>query len=167
MIALANVASAKLLSSPVEELTLAEQVSAHVMLRALCEASETRMAEVKDSLSVYVEAKGEAEGKKGTKAITILESKVSLEKRTASLPDYNGLLTLLEAKGLHVSDALDEVKTLKINPSKIAFLVATGKVKEEEINALRPVVPALRIYPSAALEEAIEPLKALAGKGEE
>ena len=166
MIKLASVSAESILSAPVDTLSLSDKVSAHVVLAALCEASKARLEALKGDLTIYTIAKGEEEGDKGTIALTVDNSKVSIESRRPTSPECDGLLELLTAKGLSMDEATDEVKARKVNPSKVAYLVSIGKVTQEEIDALRPVIPALRIYPSKALKAAIEPLKALAGKAE-
>ena len=166
MIKLANVSTESILSSPVDTLSLADKVSAHVVLAALCEASKARLEALKGDLTIYTMAKGQEEGDKGTVALTVENSKVSIESRRPTSPECDGLLELLHAKGLTADDATDVVKTLKVNPSKVAYLVSIGKITQDEVDSLRPAVPALRIYPSKALKAAIEPLKALAGKAE-
>jgi hypothetical protein len=157
---------AEILAAPVDTLSLSQKVTAHVALKALCEAGAKRIEALKADMTIYVMAKGEKEGEKGTRALTVDDSKVTVEERRASDPEAEGLLALLKTKGIDESEATDTVKVVKVNPSKVAYLLETGKITQDEVDALRAVVPAMRIYPSKALKAAIAPFKALAGKAE-
>ena len=162
---LQNLTSDKVLATPVSDLTLSEQVALHVALKAFAEASEARLAVLKENLSIIVNAKGTVEGKNGTKQLPVDGSKVTVQQKTASNPTVDGLVALLKAKNIPQEDAIDEVKTAIVNPSKVAFLLSTGKLTQEEVDALRPVTPALKIYPSKLLKAAVQALRSLAGKG--
>ena len=161
-----SLASDAALCAPVEALSLHEQVQAHVVITALAEASEARLSALKASLMIYTGAKGALTGDNGTRALEIEGSKVTVEHRTGKMPDLDGMIALLATKGIAVGEATDVVSTLVLNPSKVEFLVQTGKVTQAEVDSLRPRVPALRIYASKALKALCAPFKALAGKGE-
>jgi hypothetical protein len=86
--------------------------------------------------------------------------KLTAECRRSSAPDAEGLKELLSKKGLKVGEAFDEVKTLVVNPTKVAFLVETGKLKAKDVEALHGTSFALRVTESVKeLKEELAVLK--------
>lgn len=164
---LSTLVSTKVFDAKTEDLSLAEQVALHVALKAMVKATEARIAALKESIAPMVDAKGSHVGSNGTLALDVDGSKVTVQHKTASEPTVEGLTAFLASKSIPLSEGTDEVKSLVVNPSKLAFLVQTGKVTQKEIDSLRPTSTALVIYASKALKLAIAPFKALAGKTEE
>jgi hypothetical protein len=153
------ISSGRILSEPIEKLSLVEQVQSHVLLKCVGGAIEARLKLLRDPLMAVVTAKGDIVGEKGMKKLTVGGSSVCVESRRSSAPDENKARTLLLAKGISLTEVFDEVKTLVFNPSKLDYLVQTGKVTKEEVAALiPPATPALRVYPSKELEALTEAL---------
>jgi hypothetical protein len=153
----------KALNTGIDNLTVADQVAAHVYLKAVIEASEARLALLKANLSIQAEAKGTV-NENGTRALSIDGSKVTVEHRTASLPECAGLVALLKAKGMDPSEAVDTVTMLSVNAAKLGALIQANKVSEAEINALRAKTTGFRVYASKALKALVAPFKSIAGK---
>ena len=148
-----SMAKSKLFTEDVTALSLNDMVQSHILLKALASAIEARLTEFKGPLKGFVELKG-AKNDKGTQTLLVEGSSVSIEHKRASLPDDSKLRELLALKEISITDGFDEVKTLNVNPSKVDFLIQTGKLKADEVDAIVPhLTPALKIKASPDLQE--------------
>jgi len=153
------VTTTRLLSLPVEKLTVVEQTQAYVIIGKLSKVLEARNKELRIPLLALAEAQGEITGDKGTRKYLVEGSTVYVEHRKANEPNPNKLKELMAARKIDLSEAFEEVTVLQLNPSKLQFLIDTGKLTEVEVKALCADVPALKITPSRALKEALAGLK--------
>lgn len=156
------IASGKLMKEPTANLSLIEQVQAHCVLKKVGDAVKARLEELREPLMAVTEASGTL--KAGNKEHDVDGSRVVVEHRKAKLPDSAGVTKLLQEKGISLTEAFDEVKSFQLNPSKLDFLVATGKVTKEQLEALCGEQLALRVYPSNFLKEAVGSLGFSAAK---
>jgi hypothetical protein len=158
----------EVVATPIEKMSPADLVLAFRVLDFIEKQVKTRKAALRDALLGYADTFG-VEDKKGSKHAQLDGSKITKEKRISTDPNADGLKTLLTAAQLGLSEAFDEVKTLQVNPSKVAFLVETGKLKDSEVAALHAVTWALKVAESKALKETFASAKApkLAGSDAE
>lgn len=161
----APLTSTRILHEASDNLTLWEQVQSHVILKQLGAAIEARLKTLRNPLMAIVQSKGEINDK-GTKKYVVEGTSICLESRKANEPDPTLLTALLKEKSIDIHEAFDDVTVLQLNPSKLDYLVQTGKLKPQDVQALCKEIPALRIYPSKALKASVESLK-LVGKTKE
>jgi hypothetical protein len=157
------IASGKLMNEHTGKLSLIEQVQAHCVLKKVGEAVESRLKELREPLMAITEASGE-ETETGNKEQDVDGSRVVVEHRKSKMPDSDKVTKLLQEKNIPLMEAFDEVKSLQLNPSKLDFLVQTGKLTKEQLAALCGETLALRVYPSKFLKEAVGSLGFSASK---
>jgi hypothetical protein len=109
-------------------------------------SKEGRKANLRQSLLDDAESQG-TPTEKGGQMIEDKESgfKVIRERREGKLPEIKPLIALLKKKEIPVVKAFDEVKELVPSPSKIEYLVQTGVLTQEEVDACKKVTFALRV----------------------
>jgi hypothetical protein len=66
-------------------------------------------------------------------------TKLGKRKNVGTKPDEEGLKQLLRSKGISLTEGFDEVTVYSYNPSKVDFLVESGKLTRSEVDALRKV----------------------------
>lgn len=148
------IASGKLMKEAPEKLSLVEQVQVHCVLKKVGDAVKTRLDEIREPLMAVTEKNGE-KSETGNMEFDVDGSRVVVEHRKSKLPSAEGVTKLLLENKIAISEAFDEVKTLQLNASKLDFLVATGKLTKEQLEALCGETLALRVYPSKFLKEAV------------
>jgi hypothetical protein len=159
-----SLTASKVMAEAVENLTLTEQVQAHILLKRVNDAVDTRLKLLRDPLLTVAIAKGEVISEKGTKKYVVDGSAITVEYRRSSVPDENKVKELLQTKNVPITEVFDEVKTLVFNPSKLDFLVQVGKVTKAEVEALIPEPsPAMRVVPSKELKEITEAISSKKG----
>lgn len=89
---------------------------------------------------------------KGGYTLEIEHTEVRREKRVSKLPEDEPLRELLAKSGIPYTEVFDEVKTLQINPSKLDFLVKTGRLSQTDVEACHPVTYALCVKPSEEIK---------------
>jgi len=154
------VISSHLMQAAPEHMSVTEQVQAYAILKKIGGAVESRLKELRDPLMGLAEAKGTVDKASGTKEYDVDGSLVTVQHRKPSIPAKDPLKALLLTHKLDIMDCFDEVKTLEVNASKLNFLVETGKLTKEEVQALLDAddKPALVVVPSPMIKEALSVL---------
>lgn len=117
---------------------------------------EKVIAKRKKELNPHLMKQAEAHGsltEKGHRVLEVGQEKVTRERKLTAGPNEEKLKALLETKKLALFDVFDEVKAVVLNPSKLAYLVDTGKLKSDEVEALREESFALQVEPGPELKE--------------
>lgn len=138
-------------------LSLADIVQAFVTLKDALEGlPKERLGELRAYLLKHAESFGEDNGKGGQR-LSVEGSTVTREKRTAKTLDTDTVLNLAADHGLQPTDVCDEVttKSLVVNPSKLDFLVQTGKLDKAAVEGLYTVSWALKVVGSEELTGAL------------
>jgi hypothetical protein len=136
-------------------LPLTTRVAAWAVLDALKEMSEHRKDMFREQLLKDAEENG-APTDRGGNRLWVDQSEVIREKRQAKLPDDKSFQALLKSKGIPMSDAFDEVKSYTMNPSKVDFLIQSGRISQEEVDELRKVSWALKVKVSEMIQEFLD-----------
>jgi len=157
------IASGMLMRGAIDKLSLVEQVQAHCVLKKVASAVEARLKEIREPLMAVAEASGETT-ETGNKEHDVDGSRVVVEHRKSKMPDSDKVTKLLQEKNIPLMEAFDEVKSLQLNPSKLDFLVQTGKLTKEQLAVLCGEELALRVYPSKFLKDAVSSLGFSASK---
>jgi hypothetical protein len=144
-----------MLQSGLAELSLADIVQAYVTLKDVLEGlPKERLGELRSYLLKHAESFGEDNGKGGQR-LSVEGSTVTRERRVSNRRslDTDTALNLAADKGLQPTDVCDEVvtKSLVVNPSKLDFLVQTGKLDKAAVEALYSVSWALKVVGSGEL----------------
>ena len=142
-------------TAPIESLSVAEQAAAYATVQTTEEVAKYRRENLRESLLKAAETNGIPNEKGGYKLIveghTVLQ-----ERRTSSSPDEKKLMSLINKKGIEVEEVFDKVTILTPNASKIAALVDSGHITEEEGKALYNTSVALKVHPSREVEALLE-----------
>lgn len=142
-------------AAPVEKLSTEQKTEAYAAIHFIEEIAKSRRESLREPLLKITEDQGTQTDKGGFK-LPVGDHTVLKEKRTASAPDEKKLMTLLEKKGLPVEQAFDKVTILQPNPSKVAALVETGHLTDDEARDLYKVTWALVVRPGQELEALLE-----------
>lgn len=142
-----------------EELGVSARALLFKVVDAIEKSADARRKVIRESLLEYAKSHGEEDPDKGHFRAEVEGFKLTAEKRRSSEPDAEGLKELLNKKSIKLSEAFDEVKTLVVNPTKVAFLVETGKIKAKDVEALHNFSFALRV--TEAVKELKEELAVL------
>ncbi len=138
--------------APPTDMPLADLTVAYAILNHLEKVVAKRKEALKPHLISAAEIHG-AKTEKGGNELVVGDEKVIREKRTSSEPDHDKLKALLSTAEIGLFDCFEEVKTLQLNPSKLAYLVEIGKLKAEQVEALRAFTFALKVEPGKELKE--------------
>lgn len=150
-------------TKPVEELSATEAVVAFKVLDFIEKEIEPRKKALRAMLLGWVETHATKTTKTGSQVADLGGFSLTREKRRASEPEAEGLKKLLAEGGLKLEDAFDEVKVLQLNPSKLAFLVETGKLKIDAVEALHAIQWALKVREPKSVKEVLTSAKASTG----
>lgn len=143
----------QLLAAPSAEVSVQEKARAFFLLNWLGGKIEKRREVLRADLMKDIQKVGVAN--EDGDFVATFEDDLSLlrQARTAKTPDAEPIRVLLIAKGIEVTEAFDEVKSLVLNPSKLDHLISLGHFKQEEVDALRKVTFALVPKAGAVLTE--------------
>lgn len=134
VVAVNMVVLAPAMKTSIDDMGVEDVAGVYSVLDALADRIEKRMKGLKAVLSSLT-AEGEQITEKSREAV-VNGLKVILTKKE-SAPDAAKVQALMKKKGLAVTEAFNEVKTLVMDPSKLEFLIGTGKLDKAEVDALR------------------------------
>ena len=141
-----------------QEVETGTAVAAWAMLDTMIEVMEMRKAKYRVELLTRSERDGVPTDKGGNR-LWIDDSEVIREKRQDKLPNENDFRILLATKGIAFTEAFDEVKSLQLNPSKVDYLIQTGRISQDEVDELRKTAYALKVKRSELLEKVLDDYK--------
>jgi hypothetical protein len=147
--------SGEVLHAPVEKMSVGDRLTAYVIAQWMLEKIGERREELNLRLKEDVGQVGVANDK-GHKRFEYEGSTAVVEKREGKMPDEKEFKKLLAKNGIDEMEAFDEVKSLQMNPSKIDKLIATGKLKQADVDALKKTTYALKVEPSHATAMLLE-----------
>lgn len=127
-----------------EGLTFQEKVSLWKALDRLADAIEARKEALRLSLLEWAQNNGHPT-EKGGSVYTDETFTVTREKRAGKKPEDKPFRALLKKKGIAITDAFDETKSLVYSPSKVQYLIDTGKLTQDEVDNLIKVSFALKV----------------------
>jgi hypothetical protein len=130
-------------------------VLAYKLLDAVEKAAKDQKEYYKPFIMTWAEKLGEPTDKGGHK-LEVGGCLVIREKRTAKVPEAPSVRKLLEDKGIKIEDAFDKQVTMVLSPTKLQYLIDTGKLKQADVDALRDVNYALRVDASTRLKQLME-----------
>ncbi len=145
----------EVLSKNPAEMSISDVTFAYAAITHLETVLKARKEQLRTVLLEYAQDHGKPVGEKGAVEVVVAGSKVTKERKTATTPDVEKLKVKVKEKGLGVEAAFDELTVLEYNPSKVQFLVDTGKLDGAEVEALRPVSYSLRVTPSASVKKVL------------
>lgn len=134
----------KALTKDIGTMPLQEIADAWQLLESIKGKIEPRLKALRLELLKAAEDLGNPTDKGGY-SLLLGGAEIEKQKKTASIPDPDEVLSLLEDLEIASTEVFDEVKTLVYNPSKAQFLVETGKIPKEDLESKRKVSYALRV----------------------
>lgn len=143
------------MTMPVEDLSVSEALEAWQMLELLKEAMEERLKALRNILLCAAERDG-ALTEKGGQQLEMNGAKIERQRRQTTEPEQKEMLSLLAQRKIEALDVYDEVKALVYNPSKVQYLIDTGKLSDNELLTLKRISYALRIYKADEWAEIFE-----------
>lgn len=155
---------AKLLHNDPKTAPLDDTVTAYTVLDHFEKAFEAQKKALRPHLLSQAETHGEPNDKGGS-ALVVGEDTVYRERRRSSEPNTERLRALLETRGVPLSECFDEVRSVQLNPSRLQYLIDIGKLKQEEVEALRDETFALRVRPGPALKRLLTEVLGEEGTG--
>jgi hypothetical protein len=142
-----------LLQTSPTDASLKEIASAYAILSFLEKVIEKRKSELKPRLQE--ESKTGLLLENGGHSLDLGDAKVVNTRRLSAAPEDQPLKSLMETRGVALLEAFDEVKSLVLNPSKLAYLIEVGKLDKKEVESLRKETFALSVAPSKELQDAL------------
>lgn len=127
-----------------EGLSFQEKVSLWKVCDRLEDAIKGRKESLRIALLEWAEKNGHPTDKGGS-VYTDETFTITREKREGKMPEDKPFRALLKEKGIPLTEAYDEVKELTYSPSKVKYLIDTGKLTEVEVNNLKKVSFALKV----------------------
>lgn len=144
--------------APVEDFSTGGLTQAWLLLSTL----ETLIEERKKSFRERLLTDAEKEGKTtvtGSFKLNAEGNTVLRERRETKKFDDKEIMSLLLTRGLTTADGCDAVTTWVANPSKLANLVASGKLLQEDLDKLVKVTWALKVTASEQFDAMLTQLK--------
>jgi hypothetical protein len=151
---LTPLAQGRMMQADPREVPLSDVTISYAILNHFEKVIDKRKKLLKPHLMSQAETHGDATDKGGT-VLAVGEEKVVRERRLSSEPNEEKLKALLETSGIPILDCFDEVKAVKLNPSKLQYLIDIGKLKKDEVEGLRDESFALKVDPGPELKEAL------------
>jgi hypothetical protein len=149
---LAAIGQGKMMQADPREVPLSDVTVSYAALNHLEKVIGARKKQLKPHLMSQAETHGEVTDKGGS-LLAVGDEKIVRERRLSSEPNEDKLRALLETNNIGILECFDEVKTVKLNPSKMQYLIDIGKLKKDEVEGLRDEVFALKVDPGPELKE--------------
>jgi len=138
---------------PLEEMTLHEKVDAYVALDRLEKTVAARKKQLNEDLKGYTEQAGDPVEGTGHKRVNVNGTTLTRECRPSKTPELEKLLALCKKKKIAKKDQpLATQKQVVFDPSKLGYLISTGRLTQEDVKDLFPVLYALTFEASDELK---------------
>lgn len=133
---LVPLARGKMMNLKASEDTFEALTTAYIVLNELKKHVEKRLEAVKPSLHAHATAYGEKD-EKGSYFADVGDNKICRRRSVSEMPNSDKLKALLETRNIELLDCFDIEKVVKLNASKLKLLIDLGKLKADEVDALR------------------------------
>lgn len=147
------------MSTPLDDMSINQMVLAYKLADFVEKAVKARKEALRTEILAWTEQHGELTEKAGYVA-DVAGFRVTNEARRSTSPDPEGIKAMLEAQALGVDEAFDTVKVLQLSPSKVKFLVESGKLDEDAVEELHKVTRALRVQEPKEMRPVLNEAKA-------
>jgi hypothetical protein len=91
--------------------------------------------------------------KSGNPTLVVDGTSMQRQEKVASIPDLEGLKALLSSKDIPLEEGFNVEKVYTFNPSKIQFLIDSGKILKTDVDALRKVTYSMIVKPNPEIAE--------------
>jgi hypothetical protein len=135
-----------LFAYPIDDMDLAEKSLVRAALSRVQSRVKSRQEALRDLIIDEVKS-----GQVQTNLVNI-----SLTSSKDNAPNAELFRSLLIEKGIPIESGMDVTVKTTPSPSKIDFLVKTGKLTSAEVDAIRVEKKTLRVKPLGALKDLIE-----------
>jgi hypothetical protein len=143
------------LTAQIRDMELEEVVRSWIIVAYADNAISKRKEALRKRLLEEVSEFGKM-NQKGGSYLVVEDTKITREKRVASMPDADGLKALLETANIPLDKVFTKVTKTVLDGSKITNLVNLGKLKGEDVERLKKITWALRVNTSDDTERLIE-----------
>jgi len=144
----------KMLQADPREVPLSDVTVSYAVLNHLEKVIDARKKQLKPHLMSQAETHGD-QNDKGGSVLAVGEEHIIRERRLTKEPNEEKLRALLDTNGITILECFDEVKAVKLNASKLQYLIDIGKLKAVEVEGLREESFALKVEPGPELKELI------------
>jgi len=151
---LKTLAESRAFSASPATLSAEQAATAYTLFDALEKFAKARKAQLRVLLLAFAESNGTAT-EKGGQECNVGSGRVVRERRRSTAPDPEGIKKLLTDAQLPVTEAFEEIKVLELSPSKVKYLIETGKLDGANVEALHAITWALRVFPNKTLKEGL------------
>lgn len=138
-------------ATPVSDLSMEEVVESWVALDFVAKKIEKRKEALRERLLAEAEKKG-TPTEKGGQSIEIAGTVVTRERRDDKLPDPEKLKLFLEDRRIDPTLVFETRTIQELSPSRLEFAIETGKLAKSDVDPLKGVSYALKMYPNTELE---------------
>jgi hypothetical protein len=149
---LTPIGQGKMMQADPREVPLSDVTTSYAVLNHLEKVIGARKKQLKPHLMSQAETHGDTTDKGGS-VLAVDDEKIVRERRISSEPNEDKLRALLETNSIPILDCFDEVKSVKLNASKLQYLIDIGKLKKDEVEGLRDETFALKVDPGPELKE--------------
>lgn len=144
------------LFAPAENKSFVEAAEDWQVLDLLAKLLEKELAALRLKLLDAVGSSNTVD-EKGHRTLNVDEAKLTQQLRVASAPDHEKMLALVEAKSIAKELVFDEVRVLNFNPSKVDFLIDTGKLSKTDLEKITPVTTVLMVKKDKKWKDVFDP----------
>lgn len=148
-----------LFSTPSPSVPKEQGVAAWNALATMKDIFEAQVSLWREYLMTLAEKEG-VQTDYGGYVMEVDGTRITRERRKAKLPEESAVKELLARNSIPISECFDEVKTLVLNPSKLDYLVQSGRISADQVDQLKKITWALKVKPSAILDSLLERLRA-------
>jgi hypothetical protein len=152
--AVAEVANSEIISKA--NPTLSEVTFAYAAISHMEKLLAARKEQLREILLTQAQKHGTPVGEKGAMQLVVNGTKVVRERKTSTTPDSTKLKMMIKERGISVDAAFDEVTVYELNPSKLQYLIDTGKLDGAEVEQLKSVTPSLKVTASNKVKQILQ-----------
>lgn len=131
---------------------ISDIVEIYIALNTLQKIIAARLSDIKPLLHEVAEQNGDLT-EKGSLQLYVGENRVIREKRESTAPDEEKLRALLETRGVDLDAVFDTIQTYILNPSKLQYIIDTGRIDKNEVVSLKETNWAIKAEPGPELAE--------------
>lgn len=141
-------------TNPVASLSTTALITTAKVLDFVGKVIDARVKEIKTVLHTRLQAEGVETS--GSYTVELDGIKCTSQLKTATQPEPEDLLALLKAKALTPGLVFTEVKKYELSTSKLAHAIETGKLTQEEVQALKKQSRAIVFDPDKSVKALLE-----------
>lgn len=153
----------KLLNMLAKDMTAEQAAAAWSMLDLMESVASARKEQIRERVFELAVDKGVPD-ENGTYRAFIEGTKLGKRKNVSTKPEEKGLKKLLEELKIPILEVYDSVQITQLNMTKLEYLVETGRIPKDRVEALKKVTYTIELEPSPEVSDYLDRAKStLAG----